>query len=272
MRRFGGRVAVITGIASGIGRATAELLVGRGCDVALVDVNEAGMHETAERVRSVGGKVSCHVADVSDKTRMQALPEEVIREHGHVHILINNAGVLVNGTIEEQTIEDFEWIVGINFWGVVYGCKFFLPYLKREDEAHIVNLSSMYAFIGLPMIGSYCAAKFAVRAVSEALWAELAATKVGVTSVHPGIIRTNLVRAGHFSNQELKERQTRIVDRFAPSPERAARKIVRAIERNKPRVIICPDAYLVEWSKRLFPVLTNRLVIWMYRRGLPIEA
>jgi short-subunit dehydrogenase len=266
MRRFEGRVAVITGTASGIGRATAELLAGRGCDVALVDLNEAGMQKTAERVRSVGAKVSCHVADVSDKARMQALPEEVIREHGHVHILINNAGVYVNGTIEEQTIEDFEWIVGINFWGVVYGCKFFLPYLKREDEAHIVNLSSMYAFIGLPAVGSYCATKSAVRAVSEALWAELAATNIGVTSVHPGVIRTNLVRAGHFPNEERKQRLARRVDRFAPSPERAARKIVRAIGQNKPRLIICPDAYLIEWSQRLFPALTHRLVAWLYRR------
>ena len=272
MRSFEGREAVITGIASGIGRATAELLAGRGCDLELVDVNEAGMHETAERLRSVGGKVSCHVADVSDKTRMQALPAEVIREHGHVHILINNAGVLVNGTIEEQTIEDFEWIVGINFWGVVYGCKFFLPYLKREEQAHIVNLSSMYAFIGWPTIGSYCATKFAVRAVSEALRAELAAANIGVTSVHPGIIRTNLARAGHFFDEELKQRTAGRVDRFAPSPERAAHKIVRAIERNKLRVIICPEAYLVEWSKRLFPVLTHRLVAWRYRRRSQIEA
>ena len=129
-----------------------------------------------------------------------------------------------------------------------------------------MNLSSQCGFIGLPRVGSYCATKFAVRAVSEALSAELAATNIGVTSVHPGIIRTNFIRAGHFSNEELKQRFARRVDRFVPSPERAARKIVRAIEQNKLRVIIGPDATLIEWSKRLFPVLTHRLVAWGYRR------
>lgn len=266
MRRFQGRVAVVTGAASGIGQATAVLLAARGCDLALVDVDEAGMRETAARVRSVGRRASLHVADVSDKARMLALPEEVVRHHGHIHILVNNAGVAVYGSLEGQAIADLEWIVGINFWGVVYGCKFFLPYLKREEEAHIANLSSMWAFLGVPMLSSYSATKSAVCALSEALWVELTPTNIGVTSVHPGFIRTNLDRTARVSGESARRRAPGRLVRFMASPERAARKIVRAIERNKLRVIICPEAHLVEWSKRLFPVLTLRLAARAFRR------
>jgi short-subunit dehydrogenase len=266
VRRFENRVAVVTGAASGIGRATSELLARRGCDLALVDIDADGTAETAERVRSVGRKVSVHSADVSDRIRMETLPEQVTSEHGHVHVLVNNAGVGVTATLEEHTLEDFEWIFGINFWGAVYGCKFFLPYLLREEEAHIVNLSSMVAFMGLPGQSAYCATKSAVRALSESLYAELSGGPIGVTSVHPGMVHTNVVRSSRFSDDEQKHRIAERVDRFSIPPERAARKIVRAIERRKPRVLIGPDAYLMESLERLAPVLSQRALAWAYRR------
>ena len=266
MQNFEHRVAVITGAASGIGRATSELLARKGCDLALVDVNEPALAETAEQIRAAGSKVSQHRVDVSNRAEMQALPEQVIDQHGHVHILVNNAGVGVTGTLEEQPLEDLDWILGINFWGVVHGCKFFLPYLKREEEAHIVNLSSMLGFIGLPNQTAYSATKFAVRGFSESLYAELSGTPIGVTSVHPGAIRTNIVRSSRFTDEEQKSRVASRVDRFAVPPERAARKIVRAIERKKLRVRVGPDAYVLEWTKRLFPVLSSRAVAWAYRR------
>ncbi len=268
MRRLEGRVAVVTGAASGIGQATSELLAQKGCHLALVDLNEDGLQETAERVRAAGRKVSLHVADVADKARMQALPEEVIREHGHVHVLINNAGVALDSTIEDHDLEDFEWIVGINFWGVVYGCKFFLPYLRREEEGHIVNLSSMFGFMGLPTQGAYCATKFAVRALSETLWSELADSAIHVTSVHPGVINTNIVRGGRFSDGEAKRRAEELLERWNRSPASAAAKIVRGIEKNKLRVLIGREAYLFDWVKRLSPVWTHRLLAWRHRREL----
>lgn len=270
MRRLEGRVAVVTGAGSGIGRATAVLLAERGCALALVDLDEASLAETARLVQAGDRKVSLHVADVADRARMEHLPGEVLSEHGHVHILMNNAGVSVIGTLLEQRLDDFHWLMGINFWGVVYGCKLFLPFLLAEDEAQIVNISSMFGFIGIPSQISYNASKYAVRGFSEALSSELSGTNVGVTCVHPGGIRTNVVRASRISTDDdvaEKQRTIESFERFAHSPEKAARKIVRGIERNQARVRIGPEAYLTDWLKRLFPVSTQRLVGWGWRRS-----
>lgn len=268
MRSFAGRVAVITGAASGIGRGLAGELARRGCHLALADVDEAGLRETARELPAGGGGVSLHRVDVADRARMEALPDEVVRAHGRVHILVNNAGVAVVDTVRDHSLEDFEWIVGVNFWGVVHGCKFFLPHLLREDEGHIVNLSSMFGFLGLPTQGAYCATKHAVRALSETLFAELSHTSVGVTCVHPGGVRTNIARSSRASDPRLKERAVEQFDRLSMTPERAARRIVRAIERRSPRLIICAESRVAELAKRLFPVWTQRIVAWGYRRSL----
>lgn len=266
MRRLEERVAVITGAASGIGRATSEALARKGCDLALSDVDMEGLEGTAERVRALGRKASVHRVDVSSADQMAAFPEAVIAAHGHAHILMNNAGVTVGGTFEEQTLEDLEWIVGINFWGVVYGCKFFLPYLRREEEAHIVNLSSMFGLIGLPTQTSYCATKFAVRALSEGLWSELADTNIGVTSVHPGGIRTNIVRGSRGADEARRKEAIDWFEQKTRPPEYAAARIVSAIEKGKRRQLICPETHVTDVLKRLLPVATHRLVDRIYRR------
>ncbi|MFI5314510.1 MAG: SDR family NAD(P)-dependent oxidoreductase [Myxococcota bacterium] len=270
MRRLGGRVAVVTGAASGIGRALSLELAARGCAVALVDVNESGLSPVADAVRALGRKVSLHVADVADRARMERLPGEVKAEHGHVHVLVNNAGVSVSGTLLDQSLDDFAWIVGINFWGVVYGCKLFLPLLLAEDEAHIVNLSSLFGLVGVPTQVSYNATKYAVRGISEALISELSGTQVGVTCVHPGGIRTNIVRASRASTAVDREETREIAELFekrAMPPEKAARKIARAITRNQARLRIGAETYVGDWAKRLFPVATQRLVGWGWRRA-----
>jgi NAD(P)-dependent dehydrogenase (short-subunit alcohol dehydrogenase family) len=257
VRDFSGRVAVVTGAASGIGRAVAEALADAGCDVALCDIDADGLTEVGARIEQRGRKASLHVVDVADRAAMKALPDQVEAEHGRVDILVNNAGVSVASTLEEHTLEDFEWIVGINFWGVVHGCKFFLPLLRRSDAAYIVNLSSVFGFIGLPGQSSYCATKFAVRGFSEAIAAELADTNIGVMSVHPGGIRTNIVKATRWAEGHVgaRDRTVRLFERFAMLPEKAAAQILRGMRRNASRVLITPEAHVTDYVKRLFPVL-----------------
>lgn len=270
MRHFRDRVAVVTGAASGIGRALAIDLARRGADLALVDVAEGAVAETAAAVRAEGRKATVHVADVADAARMETLAAEVIAEHGRVHLLVNNAGVSVTGTLEQQSIDDLRWIVGVNLWGVVHGCKFFLPHLReaaaRDGEAHVVNLSSMFGLIGLPTQSSYCATKFAVRGFSEALWAELQGTGVGVTCVHPGGVRTNIVRDSRSADADAKQQMVERFERMAMPPEEAARQILRAVEKNQMRVVICREATAADWAKRIAPVAVHRLVAWGYRR------
>jgi short-subunit dehydrogenase len=266
MRDLKGKVAVVTGAGSGIGRALSIQLAQKGCSVAISDINPETLNETAALVRETGAKVSTHVVDVANQAEMRALPEAVMAAHGSVHIVINNAGVAVVKTVEQHTIEDFEWIVGINFWGVVYGSKFFIPYLKQQSEAHIVNLSSVFGFVGLPTQASYNATKFAVRGFSEALFAELDEYNIGVTIVHPAGIQTNIVNSSRLMEPEQRGELAETFEKVGISPERAATKIIRGIEKNQLRVLICKEAYAIDWMKRLFPTLTHKLVLWSIRR------
>ena len=259
MEQLEGRVAVITGAASGIGRATADRLAQEGCALALVDIDAERLAETASGVEELGARVSTHVADVADEARMQQLPEEVLASHEAVHILVNNAGVSVLKDFEEHTLDDFRWLVGINFWGVVHGCHYFLPALRQVDEAHIVNISSMFGFIGVPGQSSYCATKFAVRGFSEALWSELRETAIGVTSVHPGGIKTSIVRSIRANDEDARDRLQESFDRYGHPPSDVAEAILRGIRTNKLRVRVGVEAYVTDWLKRLMPVGFHRL-------------
>lgn len=260
MKDLKGRVAVITGAGSGIGRALALALRDEGCDLALVDINELRLQETLAAVGRT--RASVHVADVANRTRMQQLAEEIFAEHGRIDILMNNAGVSVGADLEDHTLEDFDWIVGINLWGVVHGCKFFLPYLRRSDAAYIVNLSSMFGLIGIPGQSSYCATKFAVRGFSEAIAAELSETTVKVMSVHPGGIRTNIAKDTRFG-PKLAQRHEKIVEYFekrAMPAEKCAALILGAMKRGKSRLLVAPEAHATDLLKRLFPALPQRWV------------
>lgn len=269
MQRIEGRVAVVTGAASGIGRATAKALAARGCQVAVCDVAEEGLDSLCAELEDQGRRYSRHRVDVADRERMARFAHEVVAEHGAVHIVVNNAGVALGESIEELSWDDFDWLVGINFWGVVHGCRFFLPQLRAQDEAHIVNISSMFGFGGLPSQGPYCATKAAVRSLTETLHGELGGTRIGVTSVHPGGIATNIVNNARFADAEGKARAAEMFERRGKAPEEVARRIVRAIERNKLRVVICPEAHLFDWAKRLLPVTTQRLVRRLWHRVDP---
>ncbi len=260
MKTLKGKIAVVTGGASGIGRATALRLAADGCDVALADVDEAGMIETAREVRARGRRVSEHRVDVSKKDEVAGLVDAVVAAHGGVHVVVNNAGVAVSQTIAEHELSDFEWVVGINFWGVVYGSKFFLPRLIAQGEGHIVNISSVFGLIGLPTQSAYCATKFAVRGFTEALRAELVGTGVGATSVHPGGINTNIVKSARFADQAQKTRSVKFFETKTVPPSVVADGISRAIRRDQARLLVTKETYVVDALKRVAPAVTDAIV------------
>jgi NAD(P)-dependent dehydrogenase (short-subunit alcohol dehydrogenase family) len=267
MKKLEDSVAVVTGAGSGIGRATSEHLARAGCHVAVVDVNAASAEETAARVRALGRRASVHVADVASRARMEALPAEVVAALGPPQVVVNNAGVTVARSFEGHSLEDLEWIVGINFWGVVYGCKVFLPHLRIAPEAHIVNVASLAAFVGLPLQSSYCATKFAVRGFTESLAAELASTRIGVTAVFPGPIRTQVLRSSRHDGGGSVDRLADLLERHARPPSTVATRIVHAILNDKSRVVVGAEARLTWWVSRLSPGLLVKLLGWSFGKA-----
>lgn len=268
MQDLHGRVAVITGAGSGIGRALAQALAAEGCHLALVDINEKGISETAASVVNCGVRVSTHVASVSDRDSMSVLPQAIEQIHGAIHLLFNNAGVTINKSFEDHSLADFDFVIGINLWGVLYGCHYFLPYLKKQPESHIVNTSSMAGFLGFPNQSAYSLTKAAVKTFSETLRVELACHNIGVTSIHPGAIRTNILNAAlaKSGDDEDTRKMAALVDRFGKSPDFLAQKVIRAVKHNRMRVLVGMDAYLFEWLKRLLPVLIHTPFRWAFNQ------
>ena len=251
-------VAVITGAASGIGRALAiRLAEEKIAGVAICDVNERGLNETAEIAEKSGVPFSKHIVDTSKLDQIERLKAEVLARHGRATHLINNAGVGLLGTFEQISLEDFEWLMSINFWGVVYGCKVFLPVLKEQEAAHIVNLSSVFGMIAPPEQTAYCASKFAVRGFTESLRHELEGTNIFISSVHPGGIKTNIARnsrIGAGTPEGYKKQGVEFFDQVAlTTPEQAAETIVRGIKAKNPRILIGKDAHAINYVSRLFP-------------------
>ena len=251
-------VAVITGAASGIGRALAIRLAQENiAGIAISDVNAEGLSETAEAVEKLGVKVSKHIVNVADKAEMQKFADDVLAAHGRVTHLVNNAGVGLLGTFEQISLEDFEWLMSINFWGVVYGTKFFLPVLKQQEKAHIVNISSVFGLVAPPEQTAYASSKFAVRGFTEALRHELEDTGVRVSSVHPGGIKTNIARnsrLGAETPEGYKAQGVKFFDKVAQTtPEQAAETILRGIKSENPRILIGKDAHAINYVSRLFP-------------------
>jgi NAD(P)-dependent dehydrogenase (short-subunit alcohol dehydrogenase family) len=274
MYELNGKVAVVTGAGSGIGRALAQGFAARGCKLALADINEANLRETAA---SLPGEVMTQTLDVADRAAVYAFAGAVQQKFGTAHIVVNNAGVAVSQTIDQLEYRDFEWLMGINFWGVVYGTKAFLPMLTAQNDGAIVNISSVFGIIAVPAQAAYNSAKFAVRGFTECLRHELKETGSQVQSicVHPGGIKTNIVRHARvfrsFNGETNKEIMVRQFDQGArTSPEMAAQTIINAIEKGKVRVLIGGDAHMVDWIQRLMPVrywhLLGRITRWMLRR------
>ena len=263
-----GRVVAVTGAASGIGRELAIELVGRGADVAISDVDEAGLADTVERCRrrAPGRAVTASTLDVADREAVEAWASAVVGEHGRVNGIINNAGVALVAPIARMSYDDLRWLMGINFWGVVHGTMAFLPHLKAAGEGHVVNISSVFGLTAIPSQSAYNASKFAVRGFTDCLRIELDLERAGVsaTTVHPGGIRTNIVRNARIDPRSKDVRGRDLVREFdrvtATKPDKAARVILDGIERDKRRVLIGPDARVFDAISRLPAAFAQRVV------------
>jgi NAD(P)-dependent dehydrogenase (short-subunit alcohol dehydrogenase family) len=254
VKNFADRVAVITGAGSGIGRALAIELAARGAKLAVSDIDEVAVADTAAHCEKLGAQARSYRLDVADRAAVTAHAEAVAGEFGRVNLVVNNAGVAVMATVEELSYEDFDWIVGINFWGVVHGTKAFLPHLIASGDGHLVNVSSVFGLVGVPTQSAYNATKFAVRGFTEALRQEMLIERrpVGVSCVHPGGIRTNIARDARSADGSTADQRATDFARIArTTPEQAAKTILRGVEHNRSRILIGPDAYVFDAVPRL---------------------
>jgi butyryl-CoA dehydrogenase len=269
MKDFQNKVAVITGAGSGIGRALARDLAAAGARLALSDVNQVGLQETADSLGLDSDRLITEAFDVADRDAFYAFAERVTGHFGAAHLVFNNAGVALGATVEDMSYEDFEWLMGINFWGVVHGTKAFLPHLKAAGDGHIVNVSSVFGLIGVPTQSAYNASKFAVRGFTEALRQELEMEggRVSCTSVHPGGIKTNIARNARMGAGV--EKITGDVDKarrdfekmFRTTPEEASQTILKGVKGNKRRVLIGSDARAIDSMQRLMPTAYQRIMV-----------
>ncbi len=252
-----GGVAVVTGAASGIGAALSASLAQRGCHLALADRNAGGLALTAAAARNHGVTVSEHVLDLADAGAIAALPDAVLAQHGKVSMLVNNAGVALGGTFAEIGLDDFEWLMDINFWGPVRLTRAFMGVLAREPAAHVVNISSLFGLIAPPGQAAYAASKFALRGFSESLRHELAGSPVSLTLVHPGGVRTAIADNARIPQSIDPEVARAAAVEFnkllRTPPEAAAALIVQAILRRQGRLLIGSDARMADRIQRLFP-------------------
>jgi short-subunit dehydrogenase len=261
MTTIRGAAAVVTGAASGIGRALALELAARGCNLALADRDEAGLQTlAAEIVKANACKVSTHRVDVSEPDQIEDFAAAAIVAHPGLNIVVNNAGVALMGTFAEIDQAQMDWLMNINFWGVVRSTRAFLPHLSRQREAHLVNLSSIFGIVAPPGQTAYAAAKFAVRGFSESLRHELqmAASPVKLSVVHPGGIATNIVRNSRTGiGITDNARRAQSIERFdavaRTTPQAAALRIIQGIENNEPRILIGNDARFMDLLQRLRP-------------------
>src|SRR6202167_4140705 len=261
MTAIRGAAAAITGAASGIGRALALELAARGCDLALADRDEAGLATLAAEIsRSYLQKVTVHRVDVGEPTQIADFAQAAIAAHPGLNIVVNNAGVALLGQFNEVEQAQMDWLMNINFWGVVHGTRAFLPHLATRREAHIVNVSSIFGIVAPPGQTAYAAAKFAVRGFSEALRHELqmAGSPVRLSVVHPGGIATNIARnsrtgTGMTDNARRAQSIERLDAVAQTTPKDAALRIIKGIEKNQPRILIGNDARFMDLVQRFRP-------------------
>lgn len=277
MKTLEDKVVVITGAGSGIGQALALNLAGRGALLALSDVDEAGLAVTVDLAKGAGAKeVRSDKLDVADRAAFTAYAEAVVAQFGRVNVVINNAGVALAGNFDELTYDDLDWIVGVNFWGVVHGTKEFLPHIIASGDGHVVNISSLFGLVSMPGQSAYNATKYAVRGMTEALREEMliAGHKVGVTAVHPGGIKTAIARNARVSASEDKAATAKLFDEKLAkmTPEKAAEVIVKGILGNKARVLVGLDAHAIHHFAKLTGSRYQDIIAMGSKRVLPAKV
>ncbi len=275
MRTLQGKSVVITGAASGIGEALAHASAARGARLLLADIDATGLDRVVSVLKANGAECSGLVSDTGDEAALYALAQEAQTRLGGADMLINNAGVGLMAPIEKLRTADAQWLMNINFWGVVHGCQAFLPQMRQRPDAVLVNISSIFAMVSIPTQGIYNASKAAVRGFSDALREELRGSGLDVLCVHPGGIKTNIANSARItdvsmvadSDQEMRDNFTKLA---RTTPQQAAAVILQAIESRKTRVLIGADARFMDWMFRLFPAHASRWLSnigqWMRRR------
>ena len=276
MRSLAGKVVVVTGAASGIGRAVACEVARHGARVAISDVDEAGLAQTADLVRALGVEVHTARLDVADRAGFAAYASAVVDHFGGANVIVNNAGVALAGDFTDLAYDDMQWIVGINFWGVVHGTQEFLPHLIASGDGHVVNISSLFGLVSMPGQSLYNATKYAVRGMSEALREEMliAGHPVGVTVVHPGGIKTAIARNARVSSQEDQAATARTFDEKLArmAPERAAEIIVAGILKDKARVLVGIDAHALHQFARITGSRYQDVIAKVAPRAMPTKV
>ncbi|WP_293003884.1 SDR family NAD(P)-dependent oxidoreductase [Mycobacterium sp.] len=271
MKDFTNKVVAITGAGSGIGRSLALSLAEQGAQLALSDIDTSALADTAGRCEKIGAKAVAFELDVSQRPAVYAHAENVVSEFGGVNLVFNNAGVALWADVADMDWDDFEWLMGINFWGVAHGTKAFLPHLIASGDGHVVNVSSVFGLVGIPSQSAYNAAKFAVRGFTEALRQEVRAAghPVGVTCVHPGGVKTNIVGHAHgLPDGADPESLGRTFHMIALThPDSAARAILRGVKKNKPRVLIGLDARVLDAVPRVIGPRYEDILASFYRIG-----
>jgi NAD(P)-dependent dehydrogenase (short-subunit alcohol dehydrogenase family) len=273
--RFAGKVVLVTGAGSGIGRATALAFAREGADLVVCDMNEKTLEEVASEVRSLGRRAFARKVDVASAEAMESFANEVHAAHGAVDVLVNNAGVALAGGLLDTKLEDWSWLLGINLMGVVHGCHFFVPRMvERGKGGHVVNIASAAGLAGTRLLVAYCTSKFAVVGLSESLRAELRDKGIGVTAICPGFIKTNIDaagrRRGRWDTQAMRERSRKLMDR-AGSPELVADKIMQAVEHDIGLQTVTPEAWFIRAMKRVSPTALEAVWTRLEKWQAPAE-
>lgn len=274
VRNLQGRTALVTGAASGIGKATALALGRRGADLVICDLDEAGLLATEAALRELGRAVLARHVDVSDREAMRAFADETSARVGALDILMNNAGVGLGASFADTSLEDWDWILRINLLGVVHGCHFFVPpMVARRAGGHVVNVSSAAGYLPAEALSAYVTTKYAVLGLSESLRVELRTHGIGVTAICPGIIDTPITRSarlrGRYAAEGQRQEMVEAYRRRGYGPERVAENVLRAIQRNRGIAPGSPEAWIGWYAKRLSPTLVARLLAWAERRRQP---
>jgi NAD(P)-dependent dehydrogenase (short-subunit alcohol dehydrogenase family) len=269
MKRLKGKRAVITGAGSGLGKALSIELAKQGWRILVTDIQEQRARETLDKVTQAGGTGEALYCDVTAKNQIAAMADKVFCEWGGVDLLINNAGVSMAGFVGSFSLENWQWIIENNLWGVIYGCHFFIPHMKKMGAGHIVNIASNAAFASLPETAPYNVTKAGVISLSESLRSELAPYHIGVTAVCPSFFVSNLMESFRYDTEE----QFRIAKKMftgwlSMDPHTVARSILRAVRKNKLYALPQFDAKLVWYAKRFFPSAYSAFISFCYRRGI----